>query len=111
METTSTPYKHCDLIKIDGRIDSETAPQLTAEISNSLEIGHYKLVLDFSAVEYISSAGLRVLINAQKSCRHNNRGEIVLACLQPNVYSALDITGFTSLFKIFDDVLAAVGYF
>jgi anti-sigma B factor antagonist len=111
LQTTSTQYKHCDLIKIEGRIDSSTAPQLTEAINKSLDIGHYKLVLDFSAVEYISSIGLRVLIIAQKTCHHYNRGEVILACVPPNIYSALDMAGFTSLFKIFDDILSAVGNF
>ncbi|MDR3572676.1 MAG: STAS domain-containing protein [Anaerolineaceae bacterium] len=111
METTSTQYKHCDLIKIQGRIDSATAPQLTQAINTSLDSGRYKLVLDFGEVEFISSAGLRVLINAQKTCRHYNRGEVVLACVPANIFSALDIAGFTNLFKIFDDILSAVGNF
>jgi anti-sigma B factor antagonist len=62
-------------------------------------------------VTFISSAGLRVLVNTQKVCRRYNRGEIVLTNVPANIYSALDLAGFTTLFKIFDDNLTAVGSF
>jgi anti-sigma B factor antagonist len=59
----------------------------------------------------MSSAGLRVLVNTQKNCRRYNRGELVLAAVPKNIMSALDLTGFVPLFKIFDDALVAVGNF
>ncbi len=59
----------------------------------------------------MSSAGLRVLINAQKACKRYNRGEVVLAALPANISSALDLAGFIPLFSIFKDVTAAVGSF
>jgi anti-sigma B factor antagonist len=59
----------------------------------------------------MSSAGLRVLINAQKTCRRYNRGEVVLAAIPANIHSALDLAGFIPLFKIFDDTLTGVGNF
>jgi anti-sigma B factor antagonist len=111
MNTLNTQYKHCDLIKIQGRIDSSTAPQLAQAINASLDAGRYKIILDFKDVEFISSAGLRVLVNTQKICRRYNRGEVVLSSLPPNIYSALDLAGFTTLFKIFNDSIAAVGSF
>jgi len=64
-----------------------------------------------SGVEFMSSAGLRVLVNSQKNCRRFNRGELVLASVPKNICASLDLAGFVPLFKIFDDVTAAVGYF
>jgi anti-sigma B factor antagonist len=63
------------------------------------------------SLDFISSAGLRVMINTQKSCKRYNRGEVVLAVVPSNIYSALDLAGFTTLFRIYDDVLTAVGNF
>jgi len=59
----------------------------------------------------MSSAGLRVLVNTQKNCKRFNRGEVVLASVPSNICASLDLAGFVPLFKIFDDVTAAVGYF
>jgi len=109
MEITTTEYKHCDLIKASGRIDSGTAPQLAEAMDVITDRGRYKIVFDLSDVDYMSSAGLRVLISTQKTCRRYNRGEIVLACAPKRVYDALDLAGFVPLFKMYDDVTDAVG--
>lgn len=111
MEINTTRFKHSDLVKVDGRIDSATAPKLGEALSAIIDEGRYKIIIDMSEVDFISSAGLRVLVNAQKTCRRYNRGEIVLTDVPANIYSALDLAGFTTLFKIFEDNLAAVGSF
>jgi anti-sigma B factor antagonist len=111
MDTKTTSYKHCDLVKVNGRVDSATAPQFSDALQNLTDQGRFKLVLDFSTLDFISSAGLRVLINTQKTCKRYNRGEVVLATVPANIYAALDLSGFTSLFQIFDDVTNAVGNF
>ena len=104
-------FKHCDLLSLSGRIDSETSPALEKELSALTESGHFKFVLDLENVEFMSSAGLRVLVNVQKLCKRYNRGEIVLACVPQNIYNALDLAGFTSIINIFDDTPSAVGHF
>lgn len=111
MEISSTQFKHCDHVKIIGRVDSSTAPQMAEALNAIMDAGRYKIIIDFSGVEFISSAGLRVLVNAQKTCRRYNRGEVVLAKIPQNIYAALDLAGFTTLFQIFDEVVTAVGYF
>lgn len=111
METTTTPYKHCDLIKVTGRVDSATAPQLAQSFNAINEEGHYKIVVDMEGVDYISSSGLWVLVNAQKTCKRYNRGEVVLACVPAKIKSALDLAGFIPFFKIYEDSLTAVGSF
>lgn len=111
MEITTSQFKHCDLITVTGRVDSSTAPQFAEALNAIMSEGRYKIVFDLDKVDFLSSAGLRVLINAQKTCKRYNRGEIVLARIPANIYSALDLVGFTRLFKIFPDVLSAVGNF
>jgi anti-sigma B factor antagonist len=111
LEITTDQFKRCDLVKVAGRIDSHTAPQL-ADVFNAInEAGRFKIVFDMSGVEYISSAGLRVMINVQKTCKRWNRGELVLANVPERIYGALSLTGFVPLFRIFDNVTEAVGSF
>ncbi len=111
MEITSSQFKHCDLVKAKGRIDSYTAPQLAEAFNNLTENGRHKIAFDMSELDFLSSAGLRVLINTQKTCKRYNRGELVLVAVPENIYAALDLAGFIPLFKIYDDVLSAVGSF
>ena len=111
MEITTTPFKHCDLVKATGRVDSSTAPRLDEQIAAILDDGRYKIVFDMTDVEYMSSAGLRVLVNTQKTCKRYNRGELVLAVVSERIYEALELVGFVRLFKFYDNVLDAVGSF
>lgn len=111
MEISTTQYKHCHVVKANGRVDSATAPQLAEALETVQKSGHYKIVLDMTDVDYIASSGLRVLINTQKNSRRYNRGELVLANVTPRVYSALDLAGFIPYFKLFEDITAAVGNF
>jgi anti-sigma B factor antagonist len=111
MEITTKQYKHCDLLVVQGKVDSYTAPDLTKAIEELNNKGQYKLVLDLGKLEYMSSAGFRALLIGQRNCKRYNRGEIVLAAVPKKVMDALELTGFTPLFRVFDDVLAAVGSF
>jgi len=111
MEVTSTQMKHCDLVKAVGRVDSFTAPQLAETFRAITDAGRFKIVFDMSDVEYMSSAGLRVLIDVQKTAKKWNRGELVLAAVNPQVYSAMELVGFVPLFRIMDNPTEAVGSF
>lgn len=111
MDISVTEYKHCDLVKASGRIDSLTAPKLTDELNKLMQNGHFKIVIDLSEDQFLSSAGLRTLISAQKNCKRYNRGEVVLAAAPANIISVFELAGFTSIFKFFNDVTAAVGSF
>jgi len=68
-------------------------------------------VIDMSQLEYMSSAGFRALLAAQRNCKRYNRGEVVLALVPDRIREALELAGFTELFKTFDDLLTAVGHF
>jgi len=111
MEITHTQFKHCDVVKAAGRIDSASAPHLGQALSAILDDDRYRIVLDMSAVDFISSAGLRVLISTQKTCKRYNRGELVLAAVPANIQAALELAGFNILFKIYGEVVEAVGNF
>jgi len=111
MELTSERLRRCDLVRATGRIDSQTAPQLAEAFQAITGDGRHSIVFDMSDVEFVSSAGLRVLVDVQKTCKHLNRGELVLAAVPPRIYETLDLVGFVPLFTIFDGVVEAVGSF
>ena len=111
MEITTKEFKSCDLVVLNGRVDSSTAPQLTEALEGITGGGRFKIVLDMSDLEYMSSAGFRALLSSQRVCKRYNRGEIVLAAVPERVKEALELAGFTELFKTFDDAVEAVGNF
>lgn len=86
-------------IEIIGRLDAATAPQLEKELNNSLT-GIKSLILDFSQLEYIASAGLRVLLVAQK--RMNKQGSMTIKNVTEEVKEVLDMTGFINFLHIED---------
>ncbi len=111
VETTTKEFNRCAVVKVSGRIDSATAPEL-AEVFNELTSkGQYNLVLDMSDADFISSAGLRVLIDTQKTCQRLNRGSLVLADVPAPIYEAFDLAGFVALFDFYDEQVEAVGSF
>ncbi|MGC9357521.1 MAG: STAS domain-containing protein [Anaerolineae bacterium] len=109
MEITTESFKRCDMVKVEGRIDSQTAPQLAEAMEAITDAGRYKIVVDMSEVGFISSAGLRVLINAQKTCNQLNRGEVILAAVPERIYEIFDLAGLLPIFRFEDDVLHAIG--
>ena len=84
-------------IALKGRLDTTTAPQLEGEIKDSLD-GCTKLVLDLKELEYISSAGLRVLLSVQKIM--NRQGEMLVKNVLPEVNEIFDVTGFSDILTI-----------
>lgn len=81
-------------LKVIGRLDTSTAPQLEAEMNDSLS-SVKDLILDFSELEYISSAGLRVILKAQKVM--NKQGTMKLTNVNDTVMEVFDITGFSDI--------------
>ena len=109
MEITAKEFKHCHMVSVQGRVDSATAPQFSKALDAVLKRDIYKIVVDMSGLEYMSSAGFRALLAAQRACKRYNRGEVVLAAVPDRIREALDLAGFTELFKSYDDPLDAVG--
>jgi len=84
-------------IKVSGRLDTTTSPQLDAELKQDIN-GITKLVFDFSSLEYLSSAGLRVLLSAQKTM--NKQGEMIVKNVNDAVSEIFEITGFVDILTI-----------
>ena len=84
-------------IGVSGRLDTMTAPELDEELKNSL-FDVEELVLDFSQLEYISSAGLRVLLAAQKAM--NKQGSMVVTDVNDTIMEIFEVTGFSEILTI-----------
>lgn len=84
-------------IALEGRLDTTTAPQLEAELKQSLP-GVQALTLDFARLEYLSSAGLRVLLATQKTM--NKQGSMVIRNVNDVIAEVFDVTGFSDILTI-----------
>lgn len=84
-------------INLTGRLDTTTAPQLEAELKASLN-GVETLVLDFAGLDYLSSAGLRVLLTAQKQM--NKQGSMVVRNVNETINEIFEVTGFCDILTI-----------
>lgn len=85
------------VIGLVGRLDTTTAPQLEAELKASIN-GIEELCFDLAELEYISSAGLRVLLAAQKTM--NRQGSMKIINVNETVMDIFDVTGFSSILTI-----------
>ena len=81
----------------DGRLDSVTAPELESAVREVLP-GLTELKFDFANLEYISSAGLRVLLSAQKAM--NSQGKMTISNVNESVMEIFDVTGFSDILTI-----------
>ena len=84
-------------LSLNGRLDTTTAPQLEAELKQSMD-GITLLELDFDKLEYLSSAGLRVLLTAQKAM--NKQGEMVIRNINATIKEVFEVTGFIDILTI-----------
>ena len=84
-------------IALTGRLDTTTAPALEAELKASVD-GISELILDFSGLQYISSAGLRVLLTFQKIM--NKQGSMVIRNVNEDINDVFEITGFCDILTI-----------
>jgi len=98
LETDNT--QSISVMKVIGRVDSETASELDNAISKLLTDGRNKIVLDLQAVEYISSAGLRSLVKALKESQGLG-GDVRLASVSKSVEGVLLTVGMMQMFKMF----------
>jgi len=84
-------------VAVEGRLDTTTAPELEAELKKSMESAE-SLVLDFSRLEYISSAGLRVLLAAHKTM--SGKGGMKIIHANEIVREVFDVTGFSDILTV-----------
>lgn len=110
MEITIREEEQVTIVAIDGSVDSLTAEALTNALGEQVRNGRTSLVADFSRVLYTSSAGLRALLATMKEARQRG-GDFRLAAVSADVHRVLELSGFTSILKLYGDVPSAVASF
>ncbi|WP_321504435.1 STAS domain-containing protein [uncultured Methanoregula sp.] len=100
MDISSATQEKGTVLSVSGRVDTATAPALEQAINREIDLGHRKILLNFSGVNYISSGGLRVLLAAAKKLK-NPDDRFGLSNLNPEVLKILKLAGFTSIFSIY----------
>ena len=97
MTITTTRNGSALTLQLEGRLDTTTSPQLEAELSASLD-GVKQLTLDLEQLLYLSSAGLRVILGAQK--RMNKQGTMTVVHVADAIMEVFEITGFVDILNI-----------
>lgn len=97
MDISKTTDNKTLTLALAGRLDTTTAPSLEAELKSSID-GVEELIFDLASLEYIASAGLRVLLSAQKVM--NRQGSMVIRNVSDTVMEVFEITGFTDILTI-----------
>jgi anti-sigma B factor antagonist len=94
------------IVTIDGRLDSSTAPLLDQNLTAAIAKGVTGMIIDFVRVEYISSAGLRVILKTAKELQRLN-GRLVLCSMADYIKEIFEIAGFTSFLPIEENLQKA----
>ena len=108
MEIFETQENQCTIVAIKGRIDSNTAPQFLESLKSITTRAIFTIILDLQDVVYISSAGLRVLIDILRTCKKSNNGDLILVNVPQRIHETLDLAGFAPLFRFYPDVKTAL---
>ncbi len=109
MQITSEKIGDALVIALTGRLDANTSTEFQEQILTKIDAGDNILAVDFSQVDYISSAGLRVLLMAVKKIK-TSAGKMALFALKASIKEVFEIAGFTAIFQIFqsqDEALAS----
>ncbi len=110
MNIETRVLKHVSVVKVTGRVDSATAPEFEKALQALLDADNSQLVVDMKETEYLSSAGVRVLVSTLKGAKKVG-GDVKLAQLSQRVAEVLELAGLTPVFAIYTDLVEAVGSF
>jgi anti-anti-sigma factor len=101
MEINAEKGKGCTAVSVRGKIDAVTAPDFEKELAGLIEKGETVLLLNFTSLNYISSAGLRSILAMAKAVKAKD-GKMLFAGLRGPVREVFRISGFESIFKTFE---------
>ena len=98
------------ILVFEGRLDTRTSPDAQQQLTRLIEAGDNRFLVNFEKLDYISSAGLRVLLAAAKQLKGVD-GELRICSLNEVVTEVFDISGFTTIFKVFGSETEALDGF
>ncbi len=88
------------IVRVEGRLDAASSPQLEKKINSIVDSGHFKLVLNFAGVEYLSSAGMRLMLSVSKKLKHLE-GKVVACSLNDEVMEVIKMAGFHQVLEMY----------
>jgi anti-sigma B factor antagonist len=100
MEITTTEINGVQVVAFDGKIDTNTAPEVELVFMSMLEAGQSHLLANFENLSFISSAGLRVLLATAKKAKVQSGG-LKVCCMNDTVKEVFDISGFSTILQVF----------
>jgi anti-sigma B factor antagonist len=109
MEVTVKEVNEVNVMSFEGNLDTNTAPQAQTQIDELIDGGSSKILINFDNLNYISSAGLRVLLATAKKLKATS-GDLKICGLNKTVQEVFDISGFSSILSVVateEDALAA----
>jgi anti-anti-sigma factor len=98
------------IVTLGGRMDAYSSNDVERQLNSLIDANEVKIILNLTALEYISSSGLRVLLAALKKSRKES-GDLRLSAMRPSVKEVFDIAGFTQLFQTFNEEKEAIDSF
>ena len=87
------------ILKVNGRLDAVSSPSTEKKIFDYINNGHVKILLNFSGVDYLSSAGMRVLLSVAKKLKAIS-GKLIVCSVTPNVMDVLKMSGFDHVLEL-----------
>lgn len=110
MSIKNEVHDNKELIRVTGRIDGLSAPDLENALQAAIKAKRFKIVVDFTETEFLASAGMRALLHARQQVQ-DHKGDVRLARLSPFISDAFKLVGLDKLFKIYDSPEAALDSF
>jgi len=110
MEISVTESGDVRILSFQGNLDTNTAPQAESEINGLIEAGSQQLLINFEKLDYISSAGLRILLATAKKLKAS-QGDLKICCLNETVQEVFDISGFSTILSVSKTEEEALGAF
>ncbi|MDJ0830725.1 MAG: STAS domain-containing protein [Desulfobacterales bacterium] len=110
MEIIEENQDNVKIFKLHGRLDSNTSPDFEKKVFDAIENGSKSMIVDFGELDYISSAGLRVILKATKDLKRVD-GEFILCAMKDYVKEVFEISGFDSFLPIDNSLDEAINRF
>lgn len=101
-------FKRVDVVIVKGRVDGGNAPEMEQAFKELNDDGRYRLVADFSEINFMASAGLRVLTAVLQECKRHN-GDLRIAAPSKRMTEVLELSGLDKIFSTYEDTISAVG--
>lgn len=100
METQVEEKEDVLVMRLQGRLDAASSPQLEKQIASIIDSGHFKLLLNFSDVDYLSSAGMRLMLFASKKLK-SVEGKLIACEFNEEVMNVVKMAGFNRVLEIY----------